>query len=561
MRNYLRLISIGFFLVAIGLFSVQLFRTVQRVYGVVGTLNITGTTGTFLTPGGIWHSSGNVGIGTTGPDRRLEIQGGHGSTILHMQAYVNGGSQDANLFLWASEPGYTYDGTGIGNNWRIDGGGVWGREYTSAGGSYIKLLNSTLGLGIVTSGGTDTLAITINSSGNVGIGTAAPSEKLEVSGNIKMGTYLKGTGNIALNPGASSYVDVYTTTAGYGLAVTDTSYVRKIYLTNQGNISATGTLTISGTGNSSFVGNVGIGITAPAASLHVKTAGNTTAIIDNGGSTYNSDLGFYYGSAEKGRIRLDTNGNLSLWIGTDVRVQRFTLDSFGNVGIGTTSPGVRLHAYDSSGDITARTMVLGLSAPNSSRPSIQFSEFVTAGTTDGMSIEYDGTGAGVTNRMFINSVANAPVFTVMSGGNVGIGTTSPTNKLDVNGTFRVRSATTEKDTNTAWTIYSDARLKDVVGNYNHGLAEIMKINPIFYTYKENNPLEINDPGEHIGIIAQDVQSVIPEAITLNKTGYLQFTADPVLWAMVNAIKEQQTQITTQQKQIEELKKEIEKLKK
>ncbi len=63
------------------------------------------------------------------------------------------------------------------------------------------------------------------------------------------------------------------------------------------------------------------------------------------------------------------------------------------------------------------------------------------------------------------------------------------------------------------------------------------LQPIRYRYKNDNPLGIPDEGEHIGFTAQAVRNVIPEAVTENSQGYLMLNNDPVLWAMLNAIKE------------------------
>jgi hypothetical protein len=60
---------------------------------------------------------------------------------------------------------------------------------------------------------------------------------------------------------------------------------------------------------------------------------------------------------------------------------------------------------------------------------------------------------------------------------------------------------------------------------------------------------IHDGEEHIGLVAQEEQSVIPEAVTENSKGYLLVNNDPIIWAMLNAIKEQQRQIEEQRRQI------------
>jgi trimeric autotransporter adhesin len=59
--------------------------------------------------------------------------------------------------------------------------------------------------------------------------------------------------------------------------------------------------------------------------------------------------------------------------------------------------------------------------------------------------------------------------------------------------------------------------------------------------------------ENIGFSAQELQKLVPEAVSKNANGYLVMHSDPILWAMLNAIQEQQ-------KEIKELKGQIQKLK-
>jgi hypothetical protein len=128
--------------------------------------------------------------------------------------------------------------------------------------------------------------------------------------------------------------------------------------------------------------------------------------------------------------------------------------------------------------------------------------------------------------------------------NVGIGTATPDAALSVNGTA-------DKTGSLSWAAFSDGRLKNVLGSFSPGLAEVLRLNPIRYRYKEQNALGIRDAEEHVGFVAQDVQKVIPEAVTTNDRGYLLVTGDPILWAMLNAIKEQQAVIEKQRDQMHE----------
>ena len=134
---------------------------------------------------------------------------------------------------------------------------------------------------------------------------------------------------------------------------------------------------------------------------------------------------------------------------------------------------------------------------------------------------------------------------VTNAGNVGIGTSAPTQLLSVNGTAGKPGGGT-------WDVFSDERLKNIKGRYNTGLKALMQLQPLRYEYKSDNALGIKLQGEQIGFGAQAVQKIIPEAVTQDSTGYLMVKSDPILWTMLNAIKEQQ-------KEIAELKTEVRKL--
>lgn len=139
-------------------------------------------------------------------------------------------------------------------------------------------------------------------------------------------------------------------------------------------------------------------------------------------------------------------------------------------------------------------------------------------------------------------INNADQMILTPGGALGIQTTAPDAALTVNGGA-------DKPGGGSWGTFSDGRLKNVFGTYRSSLKQVLQLNPIRYQYKEENALGIHDSAEHIGLVAQEVEKVIPEAVSANNKGYLLVNNDPIIWSMLNAIKEQQRQISAQHKQL------------
>ncbi|MBU1457413.1 tail fiber domain-containing protein, partial [Patescibacteria group bacterium] len=117
--------------------------------------------------------NGNVGIGTISPGVKLEVYGGHGDTKARLYSTGNGATLDASLDMWASEPGWTYDGSGIGNN--VNGSPYYGRRNLNLGQSYIRFYGGHMYL--ATGSGDAGNSMFIQNNGNVGIGTTEPETK------------------------------------------------------------------------------------------------------------------------------------------------------------------------------------------------------------------------------------------------------------------------------------------------------------------------------------------------------------------------------------------------
>ncbi len=79
---------------------------------------------------------------------------------------------------------------------------------------------------------------------------------------------------------------------------------------------------------------------------------------------------------------------------------------------------------------------------------------------------------------------------------------------------------------------SDKRLKNIKGEYKKGLNEVLKVEPILYSLKSDETNSIQ-----VGVIAQDLQKIFPEAVVTMPNGYLGVDVTPVFFATLNALKE------------------------
>jgi hypothetical protein len=432
-------------------------------------------------------SSGNVGIGTTSPSTygKLAVWGGKAGTSTSSAAFSTPGlaqGEDADLALYS-----TFENTGDDGPRRtadiIAGfnGSAWGTEYLS--------------FNVGTNGtGNDSRVVTsekvrITSNGDVGIGTDSPTYRLQTAGpspGIAIQNTSSGGGWIDfLDSGGTVRGNIYyDNTSGYMVFGTSPSgtKIERMRIDSSGNVNI-GTTPTTGvslrisknvTGSAfsygSYIdGQIQSDVTSAYASVQSSpstqatafTLGNLRHFYANmgtigAGSTVTNQFGFV---AESSLTGATTNyGFYSAIAAGTGRYNFFAAGNAdnafaGNVGIGTSSPAVKLHIYSSGSSYTnpdnndLPTIYLN-NINNASTTAHSILLLRTAGSAGGDPfISYDiageyGWSAGVDNSdgnkykiaSSWSSLASDTRLTIDSSGNVGIGVTSPTFKLDVRGT-------------------------------------------------------------------------------------------------------------------------------
>jgi hypothetical protein len=523
---------------------------------------------------------GNVGIGTTTPAAKLDVKG------------TEDVRNTLTLFPSGTNPALSVHGTAL--------------EVSSAGKVTFVSGQTFPGTGTVTSvgSGAGLTGGPITGSGTLSIASGGVTNSMLANPSLTVaaGTDLTGGGTVALGG---------TTTLGLDTTKVPLLNAANTFTGNQtvnGNLSATGVVTGSsyqigsnlfafGSYNSSnaflgFAGNTattGSGNTANGvAALQTNTTGSNNtangayaldgnsgsnntvigfqAIYGAGTGSFNTALGALSGLTNDSSDMTGTN-NTFIGIGTAISTgtvsnataiganadvaesNALVLGSISgvngatastNVGIGTTTP---LAALDVAGGGGVRTFIGSPNCGGFAGIAFGVSGF---NSCQNYSVAGDGTNtfiAAPTGQILFRVDKNA--YTAMfigSSGAVGIGTVSPDNSLSVNGNA-------DKTGGGSWGTFSDGRLKNLNGSFNTGLSQVLKIHPVRYRYKADNALGLHDSEEHIGVVAQDVQRVIPEAVTENSKGYLMVNNDPIIWSMLNAIKEQQGEFRHEQSEL------------
>jgi len=299
------------------------------------------------------NSAGNVGIGTTSPNHKLDIESASSSASIRLKRID---TSDSLILLEGSSYGYLQNTTG------------------------------PLGLG----GSNDERDILIDTTGNVGIGTTSPSQKLDVSGIIAVNG-VKFLSTI----GSESYI--WNNTGGLSV-VDDTGNTVQLRIKDNG--------------------NVGIGTTNPRTKLHVTgltgdddpSLGSSTAplFVSNTADSYGLNIGVQ----SSGTSWLQSQSNSSS-IAYDLSLNPLG----GNVGVGTTSPSEKLV-------VDGKIRSLGGTSS---------ADFYSTGN-DALIVNN-----GTQNLKFWNNGSER--MRIKGDGNVGIGTTSPSSKLQVAGGIQMADDT------------------------------------------------------------------------------------------------------------------------
>jgi hypothetical protein len=217
----------------------------------------------------------------------------------------------------------------------------------------------------------------------------------------------------------------------------------------------------------------------------------------------------------------------SLILGSINGVNGATADT--KVGIGTTAPAFRLHIIDpSNAGLRVQTNTTG-------------GKVASFGDKGVFQIDATGVAGG---RFLVNEV-----------GFVGINTTSPARRLDVNGTVIIRQLGPTGSNqlclnaiNEVASCSSSRRYKTNIVDYPSGLNLLNRLRPVTFDWK--------DSGMHdLGLVAEEVAEVEPLLVTHNDKGQIEGVKyDRVSVILLNAVKEQQAVIMKQQQQLDTLKK-------
>jgi hypothetical protein len=125
--------------------------------------------------------------------------------------------------------------------------------------------------------------------------------------------------------------------------------------------------------------------------------------------------------------------------------------------------------------------------------------------------------------------ARSNALTVLKNGTVGIGTVSPGFTLDVNGSIAAVGALQA---------HSDKRLKKNIVNVDHSLDKLITLNGVLFDWRKDEFPGIHfEDRRQMGVIAQDVEKVFPEAVSKNREGLRSVAYTMLIAPIIEAFKE------------------------
>lgn len=505
-------------------------------------------------------TNGNVGIGINAPTEKLDINGKTKTTAIQV---TNGATS-----------GYVLQSDATGN-------GTWVNPTSLSVTEADPQVSSSTPNYMPKWNGTSLIDGQVYDDGaNVGIGTTVPRQKLHVNnGNALFSGFYTG---VATNPTGVQITPMPSNSNAGGSIFfreeTDNLWGFTIGY-NGGNDNGilnwkANTFNIAGhnndaTGASYFTierltGNIGIGTSAPASKLEVNGNTSTTNFQMTNGATNGyvlqsnaSGNGTWVNPTSLTVTETDPQVSSAItnyipkWNGTTL-VDGQVFDNGTNVGIGTATPTEKLHLFGgniladrgSATTATTRTLALGgaRSGSGSSFAQIDFKNYDSnnsAADYIGASIQSQNTQSTDDGdlRFFTNDGNLTERMNITNAGNVGIGTSTPTQaKLVVNGlnsnTFtsygflsRTNVGNSASSVTADYSIYasdriaasefnafSDARIKNIKGitNSKQDLETLSKIEITNYTLKDTLS---KGNTSYKKVIAQQVEKVYPQAVS------------------------------------------------
>ena len=443
------------------------------------------------------------------------------------------------------------------NGITIVGGDTDGRsaiyfaDTTQNSAGYITYFHSNNSMLIGTS---DSTALTIDSSGDVGIGNSNPSYKIDA----KQTTSGNGTCDLRLAGRRANSTTSFIVSTIYaenfdngtgdvtigkidfsidGDASSDQSQYGKMIFSTANNSSEVIALTIDSSQN------IGIGTDTPSALLEIQTAGTTGSQdfqIFSRGESPNYEV--FKISRAAGSTELLANQNLTLSADYDANhtsvdsniifktdnTEKMRIDNSGNVGIGTISPQQLLHINNTSGDFGAEAVLRGSTSTGTPKSEIAFKRF-TSGDGGTMVLRTSNSSGTLQDVLTLDTSKNATFE-----GNVKIGDSTTAELLIIPTTnntapallqfhkedtgastvLQFLQASGEKgsisytNTTTSFNTTSDYRLKEDLQDF-AGLDMVSKIPVYDFKWKL-------DESRSYGVMAHELQEVLPDAVTGEK---------------------------------------------